>query len=143
LHQGTAVFDRIETQPAHRLQGLATYLMGTLEALVQEAGMAERLLVATEAGRPLYQRLGWRPIPRPCYCHACQLTRANLGAARTPDLQQQRTGGGRSCCGGGWRRNPDYGLGEDPHTARNPFGEGDKKLRKVAQQTSHSRSGGR
>jgi len=62
LHAATAVFDRIETQPAHRRQGLATYLMGTLEALVQEAGICERLLVATEAGRTLYQRLGWRVL---------------------------------------------------------------------------------
>ncbi|MVN79285.1 GNAT family N-acetyltransferase [Hymenobacter sp. HMF4947] len=62
LHQGTAVVDRLETQPAHRRQGLATYLMGTLEAVVAEAGIAERLLVATEAGCPLYKRLGWRVL---------------------------------------------------------------------------------
>jgi hypothetical protein len=36
--------------------------MGTLEARVQEAGLGERLLVATEAGRTLYQRLGWRVL---------------------------------------------------------------------------------
>jgi GNAT superfamily N-acetyltransferase len=62
LHEATAVFDRLETQPAHRRQGLATYLMGTLDARVQEAGLAERLLVATEAGRTLYQHLGWRVV---------------------------------------------------------------------------------
>jgi hypothetical protein len=36
--------------------------MGTLDAVVQEAGICERLLVATEAGRTLYQRLGWRVL---------------------------------------------------------------------------------
>lgn len=62
LHTGTAVFDRIKTQPAHRRKGLATCLMATLNAVADEAGIAERLLVATEEGRTLYQHLGWRVV---------------------------------------------------------------------------------
>ena len=62
VHGGSAVFDRIETREAHRGKGLATHLMGALDAVAAEAGVRERLLVATEAGRALYQRLGWRVL---------------------------------------------------------------------------------
>lgn len=33
--------------------------MFALDALAEQAGVSERLLVATEAGRALYIRLGW------------------------------------------------------------------------------------
>lgn len=59
LHCGSAVFDRIETHVEHRRRGLGTALMFALDALAEEAGVSERLLVATEAGRSLYQSLGW------------------------------------------------------------------------------------
>jgi len=62
LHRGTAIFDRIETEPAHRRRGLATHLMGALEAVAAQAGVSDRLLVATEAGRALYLRLGWQEV---------------------------------------------------------------------------------
>lgn len=62
LHQGTAVFDRIETQGSHRRKGLGTHIMGALDALAVQADASERLLVATEAGRALYQRLGWQVV---------------------------------------------------------------------------------
>lgn len=62
LHRGTAVFDRIETGELHRRKGLGTIIMSTLDALAQQAGVSERLLVATEAGRALYQRLGWQVL---------------------------------------------------------------------------------
>ncbi|WP_303312675.1 GNAT family N-acetyltransferase [Hymenobacter sp. BT730] len=62
VHQGTAVFDRIETQETHRRKGLGTHLMCGLDALAVQAGITERLLVATEAGRALYLTLGWQVI---------------------------------------------------------------------------------
>lgn len=62
LHQGTAVFDRIETGELYRRKGLGTWVMSSLDALAQQAGVSERLLVATEAGRALYQRLGWQVV---------------------------------------------------------------------------------
>jgi GNAT superfamily N-acetyltransferase len=62
LHRGTAVFDRIETREAHRRKGLATFLMGALDSLAQQESVSERLLVATEAGRDLYQQLGWQVV---------------------------------------------------------------------------------
>jgi GNAT superfamily N-acetyltransferase len=59
LHAGCAVFDQIVTEEAHRRLGLGTVVMQTLDALAERASVTERLLVATEAGRALYERLGW------------------------------------------------------------------------------------
>ncbi|MDH7639869.1 GNAT family N-acetyltransferase [Sphingomonas oryzagri] len=55
------VYDRIETAEAHRRRGLGGALMTALGAEMQEPGKL-RLLVATDAGRALYERLGWRTI---------------------------------------------------------------------------------
>lgn len=62
VHGGSAIFDRIETREAHRRQGLGTALVSALDALAEQAGVSERLLVATEAGRALYLRLGWQVV---------------------------------------------------------------------------------
>lgn len=59
LNHGSALFDRIETFEPHRRKGLGSALMFALDALAERAGVSERLLVATEAGRALYLRLGW------------------------------------------------------------------------------------
>lgn len=59
VNRGTAVFDRIETLEAHRRKGLGSALMVALDALAEQGGASERLLVATEAGRELYLNLGW------------------------------------------------------------------------------------
>ncbi|MES2072160.1 MAG: GNAT family N-acetyltransferase [Pseudomonadota bacterium] len=59
LNHGSAVFDRIETLEPHRRRGLGAALMFALDALAENAGVSERLLVATEAGRALYLSLGW------------------------------------------------------------------------------------
>lgn len=60
LNGACAVFDQIETLEPHRGKGLGTALMSALDALAAQAGCAERLLVATEAGRALYLTLGWQ-----------------------------------------------------------------------------------
>lgn len=62
LHGESAVFDRIETLENHRRKGLGSSVMCALDALVRQAGMSERLLVATEAGRALYASLGWQVV---------------------------------------------------------------------------------
>ncbi|MEO6919920.1 MAG: GNAT family N-acetyltransferase [Collimonas sp.] len=62
LHQGCAVFDRIETSESHRRKGLGTVVMYALDALAQQAGTTERLLVASDAGRALYETFGWRVV---------------------------------------------------------------------------------
>jgi len=53
------VFDRIATAPEHRRRGLGTAVMNTLRSAKTRAATPE-LLVATEAGRALYQTLGWQ-----------------------------------------------------------------------------------
>ncbi|HEU4376151.1 MAG TPA: GNAT family N-acetyltransferase [Telluria sp.] len=62
LNGACAVFDRIETLEPHRRKGLGTALMSALDALAAQAGVSERLLVATEAGRALYLTLGWQVL---------------------------------------------------------------------------------
>ncbi|MEV0133967.1 GNAT family N-acetyltransferase [Dactylosporangium sp. NPDC050688] len=55
------VADRIETLPAHRRRGLASALMGALAAAAVPAGATHGILIASEEGRHLYAKLGWRP----------------------------------------------------------------------------------
>lgn len=62
VNRATAVFDRIETLEAHRGKGLGSALMCALDDLAEQGGAAERLLVATEAGRGLYISLGWQVL---------------------------------------------------------------------------------
>lgn len=52
------VYDRIVTDPAHRRRGLGRALMGLLRAQKRHRATPD-LLVATEAGRSLYETLGW------------------------------------------------------------------------------------
>ena len=54
-------YDRIVTSPAHRRQGLGRAVMAALQGTRHYPGTPE-LLVATEAGRALYERLGWRTL---------------------------------------------------------------------------------
>ncbi|WP_404369509.1 GNAT family N-acetyltransferase [Sphingomonas sp. MMS24-J45] len=56
---GVFVYDRIVTDAAHRRRGLGRALMHFLSAQRQSAD-AQQVLVATEAGRALYESLGWR-----------------------------------------------------------------------------------
>ncbi|WP_454885604.1 GNAT family N-acetyltransferase [Sphingomonas oryzagri] len=58
---GAFVYDRIETMEAHRRKGLGGALMTALGDQMLEPGKL-RLLVATDDGRALYERLGWRTI---------------------------------------------------------------------------------
>jgi len=53
----TAIFDRIDVDPAYRRRGLATALMQALAASARDARRGA--LVATEDGRKLYEALGW------------------------------------------------------------------------------------
>lgn len=62
MHAGCAVFDQIVTEAEHRRRGLASVVMHTLDGLAARAGSTERLLVATEDGRALYERLGWQVL---------------------------------------------------------------------------------
>lgn len=52
------IYDRIETSPDHRRKGLGIAVMAALGAAKGSAA-SQQLLVATEDGRKLYERLGW------------------------------------------------------------------------------------
>ncbi|MDR8407707.1 GNAT family N-acetyltransferase [Nonomuraea sp. 3-1Str] len=55
----TAVVDQVETAPHHRRRGLGTIVMGALTATAAAGGATDGVLVATPAGRSLYETLGW------------------------------------------------------------------------------------
>lgn len=56
---GVFVYDRIVTDAGHRRRGLGRAMMHLLSAERQSRN-AQPVLVATEAGRALYESLGWR-----------------------------------------------------------------------------------
>lgn len=62
VHGGSAIFDQIETTPAHQRRGLGRAMMAALDRLARQAGVRERLLVATGQGRALYTQLGWETV---------------------------------------------------------------------------------
>ena len=55
------VYDRIVTRPGFERRGLGTAIMHALGKAVPSAAMPQ-ILVATEAGCALYQRLGWKIV---------------------------------------------------------------------------------
>ena len=55
------IYDRIETNPQHRRAGLGRALMSVLRNAKTRPSTPE-LLVATEAGRKLYEAIGWQMI---------------------------------------------------------------------------------
>lgn len=57
-YEDVFVFDRIATAPAHQHQGLGAAVMAAL-GTAQQSQAAQRVLVATEAGRGLYSTIGW------------------------------------------------------------------------------------
>lgn len=55
-----AVIDRVGTQEAHRRRGLGSFVMRTLADQALAAGATLGVLGATDAGRALYETLGWK-----------------------------------------------------------------------------------
>ncbi|WP_127356693.1 GNAT family N-acetyltransferase [Actinacidiphila soli] len=55
-----AVFDQIETSPAHRRKGLGSLVMRALANAAYDAGATTGVLGATVEGRALQESLGWR-----------------------------------------------------------------------------------
>lgn len=60
LTDGSAVFDKIVTDPAHQRRGLGRIVMGVLGERARALGARRGVLVATPEGRALYEVLGWR-----------------------------------------------------------------------------------
>ncbi|MBI4604147.1 MAG: GNAT family N-acetyltransferase [Planctomycetes bacterium] len=59
---GSAWIGMVLVDPAHRRLGIATALMLRCLERLEAAGARSVLLDATPAGRPLYERLGFRPV---------------------------------------------------------------------------------
>jgi hypothetical protein len=57
-YAGVFIYDRIVTNPLHRRRGLATALIGALEA-TRTSRATREILAATPDGRALYAALGW------------------------------------------------------------------------------------
>ncbi|WP_372351294.1 GNAT family N-acetyltransferase [Streptomyces sp. KL116D] len=55
-----AVVDRVVTEEAHRRRGLGGFVMHTLADQAVDRGVAVGVLGATDAGRALYETLGWK-----------------------------------------------------------------------------------
>ena len=51
----------IYVEPGHRRRGHARRMMAAAEAEFERRGLTYAVLHATEAGRPLYEQLGWEP----------------------------------------------------------------------------------
>ena len=69
-----AVYDRIVTDPDHQRRGLGAVVMAALGRAARDLGARRGALVATEAGRGLYESLGWR-------LHSLYATAVILGPA--------------------------------------------------------------
>ncbi|MEU1824033.1 GNAT family N-acetyltransferase [Streptomyces abikoensis] len=54
------VVDRVVTEEAHRRRGLGGFVMRTLADRALEEGAVLGVLGATDAGRALYETLGWK-----------------------------------------------------------------------------------
>lgn len=57
-----AAYDMVETLPAHRRRGLASWVMTELDRAAAQRGADTGLLVATEEGAALYRSCGWMEV---------------------------------------------------------------------------------
>ncbi|MER7175053.1 GNAT family N-acetyltransferase [Streptomyces mesophilus] len=60
LLRDTVVVDRVTTEPAHRRRGLGGFVMRALSDEASARGASVGVLGATDAGRALYETLGWK-----------------------------------------------------------------------------------
>jgi ribosomal protein S18 acetylase RimI-like enzyme len=61
-HEGDCAIWNVGTREAARGRGLATGLMRQALLDAREAGCETTSLQATQMGRPVYERLGYRPL---------------------------------------------------------------------------------
>jgi len=57
-----AIFNVIQTEPAHRRRGLGRAVMRALDGVAREKCARQGMLMATEEGHALYESLGWQVI---------------------------------------------------------------------------------
>ena len=66
---GTAVFDKIVTEPAFQRRGLGSFIMKALAAKAFEHDVQNGLLLASLDGQKLYSHLGWDVV-----CHVLMMS---------------------------------------------------------------------
>ncbi|GAA3548063.1 GNAT family N-acetyltransferase [Kribbella ginsengisoli] len=74
-----AVIDQVVTEPGHQRRGLGTTVMRALSQAASRSGARTGVLVATEQGQQLYDRLGWVLVS--------PMTAARLCARECPELR--------------------------------------------------------
>ncbi|MEV6416599.1 GNAT family N-acetyltransferase [Kribbella sp. NPDC051718] len=74
-----AVIDQVITEPGHQRRGLGTTVMRALSQAASRGGARTGVLVATEQGQRLYDRLGWVLVS--------PMTAARLCAPECPELR--------------------------------------------------------
>jgi GNAT superfamily N-acetyltransferase len=72
---GTAVFDKIVTEPAFQRRGLGSFIMKALAAQAYAHDVEDGLLLASLDGQKLYSHLGWTSV-----CHVLMLSASDEGA---------------------------------------------------------------
>ncbi|MBN3497179.1 GNAT family N-acetyltransferase [Arthrobacter pascens] len=72
---GTAVFDKIVTEPDFQRRGLGSFIMKALAAQAFEHDVEDGLLLASLDGQKLYSHLGWTSV-----CHVLMLSASNEGS---------------------------------------------------------------
>lgn len=72
---GTAVFDKIVTEPDFQRRGLGSFIMKALAAQAFEHDVQDGLLLASLDGQKLYSHLGWTSV-----CHVLMLSASDEGA---------------------------------------------------------------
>lgn len=55
-----ALVSNVFVEPAYRGRGIASELMRRAEAELKQRGVAYAALIASKAGRPVYEKLGWK-----------------------------------------------------------------------------------
>jgi GNAT superfamily N-acetyltransferase len=72
---GTAVFDKIVTEPNFQRRGLGSFIMKALAAQAFEHDVENGLLLASLDGQKLYSHLGWSTV-----CQVLMLSASNEGS---------------------------------------------------------------
>ncbi len=62
IHGDYAIFDGLETDPAHRRSGLGMMMMKSLTARALDHPVTTGLLLASTSGQRLYGKLGWESL---------------------------------------------------------------------------------
>lgn len=90
------VVDQVQTQEAHRRRGPGALVMCTLADRAVEEGATLGVLGATDAGRALYESLGWKRHPTLAECvYSPEVPQPRRRPSRPPEQPRPRAPLGR------------------------------------------------